>query len=390
LEAQQQQPISFKPTEIPPLHIQMLEWRYRIHKGPKILKFEIPATFRIIGLRYVGKSSLGEAIATHILFQGGTILDWFSAKSSEGLAWLDSPYAHEVALMVGSNCTLKTMDGKELPIPWKRWNDWGVSDIPKHKIWVMVRAFFEDESEYYLALLRLVDKLSQRDEYREGKPDVILIREAQQFLKAATSASNVHNQRQAEQTFIDMHDEAVHSGFSVIVDSKRVNTINKDIRDTSDYTFYKNMGAEDLPDSMHHLFNEYPSDMFRSLPPWEFIMHTRWNAVGKGISEYPFWHIKRGRSLLKMHDIDIAFDKENRPAQAIALNIGRPTGPRKVTKEVHDLMVSYNAEGKNGPQTILKIKEVFGIDVTRATVSTELQKHRANICGYCEKGAITQ
>jgi hypothetical protein len=64
-----------------------------------------------------------------------------SRASKEGLAWLDSPYASEVALMVGSNATLNTN------IPWYRFTDWDVRMIPKHKIYVMLESFFQSEVE---------------------------------------------------------------------------------------------------------------------------------------------------------------------------------------------------------------------------------------------------
>ena len=367
-----------RAEDIPPLNIQMLEWRNRVHRGLRILRYDFPATYRVVGIRYAGKGALDECIATKILSQGGTVLDWMGSRASkEGLAWLDSAYAKDVALVVGSNATLRTN------IPWYRFTDWQVKDIPKHKIFVMLEHFFQTEEDYYYALLKLMQKIQGRDEWTEGAPDAILIREAQRYLKAASAISTNRNEKIAEQEFIEMHDEAVHSGFSVIVDSKTINTINKNIRDTSNYNFYKNMGAEDLPDSMHHLFNEYTSDMFRSLSPWEFILHTSWNAVGMGVNEYPPFHVVRGKSLLKKFDLtEIQFNGPGVKVEQV--QIGRPH-IRKVTKEIHDLIIANKQKGRTFVQSMADIYTTFNVSLSKQGTYIESKKHEAGICGFCQE-----
>jgi hypothetical protein len=337
-------------------------------KGKGVLDFSTPATWRIVGIRYSGKSSLAEAIATRYYQEGGSIYDIFAANDNESLAWLDSPFKEDVALIHGAETTL------DCPYKTITIDQLDPSKAPNQKIFILCRAFFGSETLYYHALARLSRNFAKRDAWT--KTHVVLIREAQEYITSQLRAGTIKSQKDAENEFIKFHNQLFHYGMAVIVDSQRDVAVNKNIRELTTYLCMKNIGNMEIDRKLWHLLRYIdPERLLRALKPYQFVIWTEGGALGIGYFMLPPWHHRRGQSILKRLGITIHVDEEKLKSMEAQVKPVAGRWNRVVTDELHKEIVRlHEQEGKSFNAIAISL------GLNPSTVKHHYNQHRARVC----------
>lgn len=257
-------------------------------------------------------------MGTHYLARGCRVLDVLSAGDNESVAWLDSPWKDKVLFLTGSDMKLTGTDLPQVKAkdfhmvdPNGKISDPIEAEFPGTKIVVSAPAFFSYPIDRYRAIGRMADEWQTRSEWEAI--DLILMREAQEFLRAQASIQTYD----AEQRFVDFFFKIKHHGFALCADSQRWQDIHKAIRDLADYTILKQFGVMPIPDEMNWLLSWIPptnlylrgqlEEGLRMLKPDQFFIVTIDRAIGQGTLDLCPWHIKRTavkqKSLLKEFNI---------------------------------------------------------------------------------------
>jgi hypothetical protein len=317
-------------------------------------------THKIQGDRFQGKSALGETICFMLWNTGATIYDIYAANDQENAAWLESPCADYVTLLVGSNCSL-TFDHKQYK--FMKAIDLDPSKQGMRNIYVACKRFFQTEDDYYKAMWNLSDKFKTRTTY--DWVDVIFLREAQEVITGVMRAGVARSEKDAATAFIRFHNTLFHFGYAVVLDSQRDVEVSKSVRELADWNYFKNMGGLEIPHKYWHTFRKAdPDRMYRELEKWQFILYAK-GKVGLGVNLQPDWHINRGRDLLLKLGIHEHFEgSPNTPVPTLS-GQGGPGRPKEfgVRHEIEIRILggkSYTTienELNTSDKTITKVKK---------------------------------
>ena len=255
-------------------------------RGKGNIDFKSPKTHLGLGLRGSGKSSNLECIGCRY----PKVIDLFGSRDNEGLAWLRSPWKKEVLLITG--------DSVEVGGPWDsiHMSKLKLKDVEPYRIVVSVSAFYSNIDEEFYSLNELILKTLWARSYW-GEPWYLMIREAANFIYSRIRI--VKNQTLAKADFIHVYREARHLGYAVGVDTVRWTSIDKEIRDLSDYLYIKRVGVLGLPKDLSWIYSKVDPDSLMNPGPSLFILVCSTGPVALGKFEYPAWHKREKEDILK-------------------------------------------------------------------------------------------
>ena len=343
-------------------------------RGRDVPDFKQASTSWVFGKRFSGKSTMVETLGTKYMNKGGVVFDVFGARDSESLAWLRSPY-NDVLLVAGASVNLKTS------YKWVRINEFDLKEAEQHEMVITTPAFYSTEYEMYAALSRFVDLLKWRTVF--NKVACLLVREAKNLIASRLMSGKVSNRLEAEFDFIDLHDQAYHTGVAAVIDSLRPISIAPDVREIANYTYIKRMGRMKIPAELYYLLRRVHPVFLRRMKVNEFLLLTDNDdfAVGRN-SEVP-WHIKRGENLL--HNLQIEVERNIAQAKEMEEKKAKPQRDKKVTPEWHNDIMTLKKEGKSYRQIVDALADK-NFTLSHQQVSVEVHNHNVKRCSCFIEG----
>lgn len=335
-------------TTIPEIKLQWL-------RGSEKVDFKKASTFLVLGMRGSGKSSLLESIASRYT----KIIDIFSSKDSENLAWCkpDSPFK-KILFIVGPNVTV-TSTWPQIQIDKLK-----LSDFEPYQVIITTSHFYNSSREHFQALQQITSMLwDQRTYWTE--PWCVVIREAANWLYSRLQIVKDSNMAKAD--FIQCLREARHSGLAVCVDTLRWTSLDKEIRDVSDYVFFKRLGSIGLPKDLHFLYKFVnPLSMMR-LRPEVFVTLSSQGNIGYGKFSFPTWHKLEHENILLKLGIDVS-RLEGAQTQGFNVSIFEHC-------KIVENYKQTNSMGMTAAQ----------LNRSKSTISQQVSLHNGNIaeCGFC-------
>jgi len=348
--------MSQRLVELPSIYTKSLRGRVKID-------FNRPNTYLTVGLRGSGKSSLLEAVGLHYK----KIIDLFSSRDNEGLAWCRSPLA------TAENILFVTGDSTIIESQWdsKKISELRLRDFKNYRIIITVPAFYVDMEEEYRAYDRFVKLLYSRIVWT--KLWYLLIREAANFIYSRIKI--VKNQEMAKADFIHTLREGRHVGLAIGVDTIRWTSIDKELRDICDYFFIKRVGSIGLPDELHFIYKYVDPRTLMNLPPSHFVVMTNTGGIGLGLFDYPKWHKEEGEPIIKKLGISIMYGDKINYGNTNRNTLGDPDHSELITK-----------------YTEIKSMARVGEQMNRSpgTVHYHIRQHNAavkrnGVCDRCER-----
>ncbi len=336
--------------------IMRLKWkRWRDH-----IMFNRPSTYLILGQRGTGKSSLLERIAS----QYPKVFDLFGSVDNESLAWCkpNSPF---------KNILFLTGDGIKVTSQWDSMpaSALTLNDIEAHDAIIMCHAFFDNEDAYFATLQNTCSFLwGLRRSWRE--PWFICIREAANWIYARMQI--VKDSQMAKAYFVMMLREARHGGLAVGVDTLRWTSLDKEVRDISDYLFIKRVGNVGLPRDLWYIYKYATPRSLMWLPPSKFALITGKGSIAFGSFKYPAWHKEESEDLLTQFDIKVEVIEGGASKKS---HSGR-MAPEKHYKILKDYLSTDSA-----------MQAGLMNEVSQGTVSNQKTLHNHYVLkgiGYCE------
>lgn len=260
-------------------------------RGYGRLNFLRAAIWLILGIKGSGKSALIETLALY----SDQIIDLFGSRDNENLCWLrDSSPIDDILLVVGDNVDLNCS------WPVKRVSELKLKDILDHELTTTCNAFYTNQEQRFIGVGAIIDRLWDRDGYNSFID--ILIREASSFLYSRMKIEG-SNMKEAKADFIFMQREMRHLGYSMKIDTIRWTSIDKEMRDLSDYLVVKKTGRNSLPSDIDYLYRYCDPVGFATMRPDRFVIQSDY-PIGLGISGLPKFHKLGGESLIKELDIN--------------------------------------------------------------------------------------
>lgn len=369
-------------TGLPPIQKQRTQvgiftpvWK----KGYDPINFEEASTHWIFGKRFSGKSSLNEGIGTYYLANGSTIFDLFGARDNESLAWLRSPFKR-ILLVCGDKMRIDSN------YPFCKASDFKQQGflqlVERHyEIVLTCPSFYLNEQEQYRALSTIVDCLKWRSGFGK-KMDFLLIREAGRLLTSRIVSGKVKNRFEAEQDFIDLHNEAYHSGLGSGIDTLRPNGLDISVRDIANYTYIKKVGRMTIPREYFHLGQYYTWEDIRMMNKEDFILFTDNNALSSGFFTKVPWHIERGENIMETYQIRV-FEDPNGPKLEKVSEDSAPSKNAKVTLEMHKEILEFRKSKPPVPYETIAAKlseKMNGETLSWQAVDWQVKQHNKGLC----------
>jgi len=230
-------------------------------------------------MRGSGKSSLLEVLAIRY----PKIIDVFGSSDSEGLAFCKPEFEKLFIHLHGTPPDILLVTGKGVDVASKwhhvKVSDLKLSDFEAHDVIVTVHALYRTQTEYFSALQKITRLLWEKRTYWT-EPWFFLVREAANWIYSRLKT--VKDDKMAKADFIQALREARHHGIAVGVDTIRWTSLDKEVRDVSDYIFIKRVGAIGMPDDLRWMYRYVrPYSMMQSHPQ-NFMLCTGRGAVGYG------------------------------------------------------------------------------------------------------------
>jgi hypothetical protein len=324
-------------------------------RGYESIKYHRPNTYLCVGMRGTGKSSLLEAIGCRYT----KVIDLFGSKDAEALAWCkpESPFT-SILFIIGENVKVASK--------------WGTVEVTKlamkdfedHQVIVTTRSFYNTSYEYFQALQAITGLLWEKRTFW-NEPWCVIIREAANLIYSRLQI--VKDSNMAKSDFIQMLREARHSGLAVAVDTLRWTSLDKEIRDVSDYIFFKRLGAIGLPKDLSFIYRMIQPHAMMKLKPQTFIMLTTQGNIARGRFEYPLWHKEEKENIMLKLGIDIEYlGKEKEQSHNVA------------PIEHSNIITAYKEHKSMG-------KVAAKLNRSKDTIKRQIDLHNSNIVevGYC-------
>jgi hypothetical protein len=270
-------------------------WR----RGNEKLTFTHPEVFFCQGVRGSGKSTLLEHLATRYLEKNSVILDCFASADGENLAWLRAPFIKDlkVCLLKGANVDIETSwDTRQV-------ENLGLNDLEKYDLIISARPCYLNKDHEFYSVGLLTNLLYKRFHYH--RLICLLAREASNLWYSRLKVSEAQADSKSEAIYFLR--ESRHFGCSLLLDSLRYLSIDKDIRSLTDYLFLKSQGTEGLSDDLRFLYRFFSPSFIRSMKPWEFVLMCRSGSLGVGLFPYHDWHKQEGEDIIKNVGLKISY-----------------------------------------------------------------------------------
>jgi len=206
------------------------------------------------------------------------------------------------------------------------------------------------------------------------------LREASNFLYSRIKLGDT--QEQAKAHLIYMLREMRHCGFSLGLDALRWKSIDIDIRELTDFTFFKRQGVKGLPKDLKFLYRHFDPAGVRSMAVNRSIVLCESGPYGSVITKCPYWHKKEKEDLLNHFDLhpqykEVPFTAEMKHGQ--------------VSDYEHVSIIKSRIEGKDKKGKPLSMGKL-GVILNRSsrTINTHIKMHNnqvrsVGVCLKCER-----
>jgi len=264
-------------------------------RGHIHINFKRPHTYLAVGQRDSGKSTLIESLSMRY----PKVIDLFGSRDCEALAWCRSP------LNKGNNILFIIGDSAIVDCQWNtvKISQLRLSDFERYDLIITVPAFYSTRDEEYRAYDQIVKLLYSRIYFKDVW--FLLIREAANFIYSRIKITK--DQHIAKADFIHTLREARHVGLAVGVDTIRWTSIDKELRDVSDFFFIKRVGSIGLPDELRFIYSFVEPYALMNLKPQFFVILASMGALGYGKFDYVTWHKEEGENILGKLGIRVSY-----------------------------------------------------------------------------------
>lgn len=360
---------------------------YRYAKDPQLIikkwmRFPEKIDFKkanlslISGPRGQGKSALIEVLAwLYIKLHGAKgIIDLFSARDGEGLAFIRNKKLGDSVLLIHGDCTKIACEYDTIPV-----SKVTLDKLLQYKLVVTVPKFYRNPTEEFEALGRMLRLMWDRDYWAQGDLRVLNLREGINIGSSRLSLGEKSNQSDAKAQFIYALNQFRHAGFAVNLDCLRLKSIDINIREIADFIFLKHQGIFGPSEDLRFLFKKY--DLIRDfmrLPKYGFVIVSIQGGYGHGVFQRPYWHKETNENIREIVGItDIRY--EDQPVEQ------SPQGAMSDFDHVKivELRLEKNAKGKL--RGVHQISEEMHI--SSATAANHIKYHNTTIAnlGECDK-----
>jgi hypothetical protein len=233
------------------------------------------------GIRGGGKSALLFNIAAH----WPKVIGLYGALDDEVLALLR---AHkylgkwERALILGP-------EGVSVTSSWdyKYYGDLTFNDMQNYEVIVMPQRIHRFPKTFSMGCEYVSNFLLRRPKVSEYW--FLCITEAANILWARQSLKNAKLEN-AKSYLVWLLRQLRHVGIAVGLDSQYLLALDKEVRNISDYTFLKNLGAFSLPRDLEWVYRYVTPWAMRALYPNEFVAVDKFSGTYAGWFRLPPWH----------------------------------------------------------------------------------------------------
>lgn len=127
-------------------------------RGYESLVFDRPLVYFVVGVRGSAKSTLLETIGEYYLDAGNCVLDMFSARDGENLAWLRSEWSkhNRVLLLHGENVDVVA------PYDTKRAESLTLHDFDAYDLIISSPLLYATPDDEFKAVNRIINMLCRR------------------------------------------------------------------------------------------------------------------------------------------------------------------------------------------------------------------------------------
>lgn len=278
-------------------------------------------------------------------------IDAFGAENdSESTAHLDDPDVRDSLLFVVGNEV--KVDGWDQVMPI---GEFTLEKAKDYKMIVTDRAFYgpldDDkwENRYYAALARIFQLVKKREGGPKQRIISFIIREAWNVIISQMEAGISRDEQGAMRNFRKLHNQRYHSKVAALIDTQRFTDLAASVRSLTDYRYIKGFGSMPIPDELDFLFKPRLFGMHdwlvRNTPIDEFILLTYKNGVARGTYADIPWHVPKGESPLRNHNIVVTL----RPKEGGAVERD-PWGDAKYlpsNNDLHRRMIELHGEGRS-------------------------------------------
>lgn len=324
------------------------------YEGAKILT-KRPRRYTIMGIHEAGKSNLNETIAVN----HSHVIDIFGSRDNENLCWArdGSPFSKSVLFICGDNT--------EIDSSWdfKTVSEVTIQDIERYKAVVTCDRFYSSQETKFKSIEELTSVFYERLSWNQGDIMFLLLREAMSLIYSKQSLGV--QESAAKAALLTFLRELRHFGVSFGADSLRWTGIDKEIRDLSDYIFFKQIGDANLPKDKEYLYKFAHPTWFRKMPKDQFLLNCKTGDIATGkLGLLPF-HKEEGVNLLAELGITITHGVELE--ESTNQNVG--------DKEHADIIADYIQTG-----SMIQTSENIGRGT--GTVSRHVTKHNRDVVQY--------
>lgn len=338
-----------------------LFWR----RGNETLRFTHPLVWFTQGVRGSGKSTLCEYLAMQYMEHNAVILDVFASADSENLAWLRAPFIDDlkVCLLKGANVDVKA------PYDVKQVENLSLHDLEKYDLLISSRCLYLNKDHEYYSVGKLTNLLYRR--FYHKRLLCLLAREASNLWYSRVKVSETQADSKSEAIYLLR--ESRHFGISLLLDSLRYLSIDKDVRSLADYLFLKSQGIEGLSDDLKFLYRFFAPSFVRAMQPWEFILVCREGGLAVGHFPYHDWHKREKENIINAVGLKVDYGQ--------VLELPKPKGSAQSVddKEHSQIIMMYAEEGLSMNKIAMQLGR------STRTPKVHIDKHNAAVerSGFC-------
>ena len=263
-------------------------------RGFAKIDLDKPNIFTGTGIRGSGKSNLNELFGEAYLDAGHSVLDLFGARDGEGLAWLRSPYKNQCKFLLlhGDNVEVTKAPCETRPTSKVTNRDLKVFDV----VISSAPLYSSSDDEFQRVGELLNDIFYRRLSWK--RLIYCIVREASNLFFSRVRATN--SQTQAKANMIYLIRESRHVGLALGMDTLRTKAVDIDIRELTDYLFFKTIGFYGLHQDFRFLYSFFKPDAIRKMPTDKFLLLTQPGDIGVGHCDLVSFHKKEHENLLEI------------------------------------------------------------------------------------------
>ena len=336
------------------------------------LTFSQPRVYFGLGIRGSGKSSILETIGEYYLDAGHCVMDLFSSRDGENLAWCRSAWAEDkkILLLHGDNVDVNA------PYKTKKAEDLYLHDFNIYDIVISCPLLYLRPEDEFAAVNVIIDRLYRRPPSWH-KIIYVIAREAANLFYSRLRISKSQLAAKSEVAYLAR--ELRHQGISLALDSQIITGVDYQVRTQADLTVIKSMGVIGInkDDPLFFLYHYFDPSYIRRMPKGEFLIVTKQGSLGLGSFDNLEWHKKPRENILAKTDILVEYGEPKEPLRKSSeYGVG--------DKEHGQIIRLYTEEGLSMNKISSKISR------SSKTVHKHISQHneaieRSGFCPACSR-----